>query len=89
MSIDAERQLPVQDQADTEWKFARSKLWISYFEEGGTVPPPFNVVPTPKSIYYLIRWVINRLCGKTGAMKKQYLQTIRVYMPIVLSSSFI
>ena len=24
-----------QEKADTEWKFARSKLWISYFEEGG------------------------------------------------------
>ena len=22
----------VQEKADTEWKFARSKLWISYFE---------------------------------------------------------
>ena len=25
----------IQEKADTEWKFARSKLWISYFEEGG------------------------------------------------------
>ena len=24
----------VQEKADTEWKFARSKLWISYFEAG-------------------------------------------------------
>lgn len=24
----------IQERADTEWKFARSKLWISYFEEG-------------------------------------------------------
>ncbi|CAG0905671.1 unnamed protein product, partial [Darwinula stevensoni] len=36
--------------SDTEWKFARSKLWMSYFEEGGTVPPPFNLIPTPKTI---------------------------------------
>lgn len=28
----------VQEQADTEWKFARTKLWMSYFEDGGTVP---------------------------------------------------
>ena len=27
-----------QEKADTEWKFARSKLWISYFEEGGIFP---------------------------------------------------
>ena len=25
-----------QERADVEWKFARSKLWISYFEEGAT-----------------------------------------------------
>ena len=43
------------EKADVEWKFARSKLWISYFEEGGTCPPPFNIIPTPKSMYYLIR----------------------------------
>lgn len=29
--------LHIKERADTEWKFARSKLWISYFEEGGTV----------------------------------------------------
>ena len=44
------------EKADVEWKFARSKLWISYFEEGGTCPPPFNIIPTPKSMYYLIRY---------------------------------
>jgi hypothetical protein len=26
----------------------QGKLWISYFDEGATVPPPFNMVPTPK-----------------------------------------
>lgn len=34
-----------QERADVEWKFARSRLWISYFEEGGTCPPPFNTIP--------------------------------------------
>ncbi|CAG0891972.1 unnamed protein product [Cyprideis torosa] len=65
------------DRADTEWKFARSKLWISYFEEGGTVPPPFNIIPTPKSAYYLFRWMFKFLCGKTRAAKKQHMMTIR------------
>ena len=39
--------------SDTEWKFARTKLWINHFETGTTVPPPFNIVPTPKSILRL------------------------------------
>lgn len=44
----------LQEDADVEWKFARAKLWLSYFDEGRTLPAPFNLVPTPKSFYYLI-----------------------------------
>ncbi|KAF2366307.1 Transient receptor potential channel [Trinorchestia longiramus] len=40
----------IVDHADAEWKFARTKLWMSYFEEGNTVPPPFNIIPSVKSI---------------------------------------
>ncbi|XP_035240916.1 short transient receptor potential channel 6-like isoform X3 [Anguilla anguilla] len=40
----------IQDDADVEWKFARAKLWFSYFEEGGTLPVPYNLVPSPKSL---------------------------------------
>lgn len=42
-----------QEDADVEWKFARAKLWLSYFDEGSTLPPPFNLMPTPKSFYYM------------------------------------
>lgn len=42
-----------QDDADVEWKFARAKLWFSYFEEGGTLPVPFNLIPSPKSVLSL------------------------------------
>ncbi|XP_053984630.1 transient-receptor-potential-like protein isoform X1 [Hylaeus volcanicus] len=45
----------IEERADTEWKFARTKLWMSYFEEGGTLPPPFNIFPPPK--------LLLRLCG--------------------------
>lgn len=31
-----------QERADTEWKFARTQLWMSYFEDGGTLPPRKN-----------------------------------------------
>ncbi|XP_040567143.1 transient receptor potential protein isoform X1 [Lepeophtheirus salmonis] len=40
----------IAERSDTEWKFARSRLWISYFDEGSTVPPPFNIIPTAKSM---------------------------------------
>nr|DBA32495.1 TPA: hypothetical protein GDO54_000283 [Pyxicephalus adspersus] len=43
----------IEDDADVEWKFARAKLWFSYFEEGRTLPVPFNLVPSPKSFLYI------------------------------------
>ncbi|XP_048851313.1 short transient receptor potential channel 5-like [Brienomyrus brachyistius] len=57
----------IADHADIEWKFARTKLWMSYFDEGGTLPPPFNIIPSPKSIWYLCIWLHGRLCGKGPA----------------------
>ena len=28
-----------------EWKFARTKLWLNYIDEGSTLPVPFNMIP--------------------------------------------
>uniref|UniRef100_A0A8C7ZLP7 Transient receptor potential cation channel subfamily C member 2b n=1 Tax=Oryzias sinensis TaxID=183150 RepID=A0A8C7ZLP7_9TELE len=39
----------IEDDADVEWKFARSKLYLSYFREGLTMPVPFNIIPSPKA----------------------------------------
>lgn len=50
---------PSQDHADQEWKFARSKLWMSYFDPGSTLPAPFNLIISPKAIFYFIRTVRN------------------------------
>ncbi|XP_048839417.1 short transient receptor potential channel 6-like isoform X2 [Brienomyrus brachyistius] len=47
----------IEGDADVEWKFARSKLWFSYFEEGRTLPVPFNLIPSPKSVISLFLWV--------------------------------
>lgn len=55
-----------------EWKFARAKLWLSYFDEGRTLPAPFNLVPSPKSFYYLIMRITcaYKLCkSKASAVK--------------------
>ncbi|XP_061484744.1 short transient receptor potential channel 6 isoform X2 [Rhineura floridana] len=61
----------IEDDADVEWKFARAKLWFSYFEEGRTLPVPFNLVPSPKSLLYLSlrikKWICKLLlCHKKG-----------------------
>ncbi|KAL7852834.1 hypothetical protein SRHO_G00186190 [Serrasalmus rhombeus] len=57
----------IADHADIEWKFARTKLWMSYFDEGGTLPPPFNIVPSPKSAWYLCLWLHRWLCRRGDA----------------------
>uniref|UniRef100_A0A914VMF5 Transient receptor ion channel domain-containing protein n=1 Tax=Plectus sambesii TaxID=2011161 RepID=A0A914VMF5_9BILA len=69
----------ISNQADIEWKFARSKLWIEYFDDTATLPPPFNMIPSPKSFYYAMRWLCDRYCkcsrriqqGKQRSMRLQ------------------
>ncbi|CAM4618305.1 unnamed protein product [Leuciscus chuanchicus] len=51
----------IEDDADVEWKFARSKLWLSYFDNGKTLPPPFSIVPSPKSFYLCVKRLMNLL----------------------------
>ncbi|XP_062289634.1 short transient receptor potential channel 2-like [Scomber scombrus] len=52
----------IEDDADVEWKFARSKLYLSYFREGLTMPVPFNIIPSPKAFFYIIRAICRRIC---------------------------
>ncbi|XP_028903805.1 short transient receptor potential channel 4 isoform X2 [Ornithorhynchus anatinus] len=66
----------IADHADIEWKFARTKLWMSYFEEGGTLPTPFNVIPSPKSLWYFLRWTWRHLCKKKMRRKPESFGTI-------------
>ncbi|XP_077977237.1 short transient receptor potential channel 4-like [Glandiceps talaboti] len=67
----------VVENSDTEWKFARSELWMDYFKDGATLPPPFNMVPTPHTIISSAQYVWNKTCahrfGKelTWAPRKQ------------------
>nr|XP_049697241.1 transient-receptor-potential-like protein isoform X1 [Helicoverpa armigera] len=44
----------IEEHSDVEWKFARTKLWMSYFEESATLPPPFNIFPTPKLLLKML-----------------------------------
>ncbi|XP_076618854.1 transient receptor potential [Colletes latitarsis] len=61
----------ISERADTEWKFARSHLWMSYFEDGDTVPPPFNMVPTGKTFNKILT------CGKTGRQTRSLIKKSR------------
>ncbi|KAI5099851.1 transient receptor potential cation channel, subfamily C, member 4b [Silurus meridionalis] len=66
----------IADHADIEWKFARTKLWMSYFEEGGTLPTPFNIIPSPKSAWYLIKWIRHHICKQTGSERTETFGTL-------------
>uniref|UniRef100_A0AAQ5YB24 Transient receptor ion channel domain-containing protein n=1 Tax=Amphiprion ocellaris TaxID=80972 RepID=A0AAQ5YB24_AMPOC len=61
----------IEDDADVEWKFARAKLWFSYFEHGGTLPVPFNLVPSPKSVVSLLLGVRESLWDAPSSKSKE------------------
>lgn len=69
----------IANQADEEWKFARSKLWLSYFEGGSTLPTPFSLIPSPKTFYYILRWFFRKCsyCRRTKRKQQRWL-SIRV-----------
>ena len=52
----------IQEDCDVEWKFARTKLWMNYIDDGNTLPVPFNMIPTPKSLKYVWHFA-TELCG--------------------------
>ncbi|XP_064422738.1 short transient receptor potential channel 5a [Latimeria chalumnae] len=69
----------IADHADIEWKFARTKLWMSYFDEGGTLPAPFNIIPSPKSVWYLCVWIHKRLCPHKDLEKEQKHENLKTF----------
>ncbi|PVD35107.1 hypothetical protein C0Q70_06388 [Pomacea canaliculata] len=40
----------IAEDSDVEWKFARSLLYMEYIAEGGTLPPPLNIIGAPKAV---------------------------------------
>ncbi|VDL77072.1 unnamed protein product [Nippostrongylus brasiliensis] len=68
----------ISNQADVEWKFARSKLFIEYFDDTATLPPPFNIVPSPKSFYYGLKWICDKFCGCSKAIQAGKQRSMRI-----------
>ncbi|XP_070534325.1 short transient receptor potential channel 4-like [Ptychodera flava] len=65
----------VSEHADVEWKFSRSELWMDYFKHGTTLAPPFNLIPTPKSLVRLAQYLINNLCCRTCDKKVNWVKS--------------
>lgn len=70
----------INDHADLEWKFHRTKLWMAHFDEGSSLSPPFNIIITPKALYYFLFSTVNTirwLLGKYTYTKSRNRATIR------------
>uniref|UniRef100_A0A663EK95 Transient receptor potential cation channel subfamily C member 6 n=1 Tax=Aquila chrysaetos chrysaetos TaxID=223781 RepID=A0A663EK95_AQUCH len=72
----------IEDDADVEWKFARAKLWFSYFEEGRTLPVPFNLVPSPKSLLYLLLRIKKCISKPFLCQKKSFQEDAEMNKPV-------
>ncbi|XP_005798650.1 short transient receptor potential channel 1 [Xiphophorus maculatus] len=63
----------IANHEDKEWKFARAKLWLSYFDDKCTLPPPLNILTSPKTVCYLVTSLRKWICSHTtkGKVKRQ------------------
>ncbi|KAK2565951.1 Short transient receptor potential channel 5 [Acropora cervicornis] len=52
----------VADDADIQWKFSRTRMWMQYLDEGSVMPPPFNLIPPPRVVMNLCRRLCLRGC---------------------------
>jgi transient-receptor-potential calcium channel protein len=59
----------IQNSEHVEWKFARAQLYMDYIQEGSTLPPPINIVPSPKSFIKLFSPLTN--CLRKYIFKKK------------------
>nr|XP_002730569.1 PREDICTED: short transient receptor potential channel 7-like [Saccoglossus kowalevskii] len=62
----------IENDEDVVWKFARAKLWISFFGRGSTLPIPLNTIPSPKSIYYAFCYCTKFLCKQKEEKEFQH-----------------
>ncbi|KDR22808.1 Transient-receptor-potential-like protein, partial [Zootermopsis nevadensis] len=71
----------IDEHSDTEWKFARTRLWMSYFEESATLPPPFNIFPTPKLLFKMFgirkKDKLRRMSSKEKERDSRYTAVMR------------
>ncbi|XP_046553043.1 short transient receptor potential channel 7-like [Haliotis rubra] len=54
----------IQSEADTEWKFARSKLYMEHIKSDCVLAIPFNLIPSPKTLLHLGRRIRDCLIPK-------------------------
>ncbi|XP_077863421.1 short transient receptor potential channel 5-like [Saccoglossus kowalevskii] len=60
----------IEEDADIQWKYSRSRLWMSFYEENSTLPPPFSLFPTLHCVKTMFA-PGSKLCGGRERKKKK------------------
>ncbi|XP_071965534.1 short transient receptor potential channel 4-like [Antedon mediterranea] len=55
----------IEEDADIEWKYARSRLWLEYFDDNITIPPPFNLLPRPGPCFRRLKCILGFPCSES------------------------
>ena len=79
--------------ADTEWKFARTKLYMEYINENNfKLPVPFNLIPTQdgvKSIFKAILQKFQKSNDNTNNNGETKFQNLEIKKPEVVSKNYL
>ena len=43
-------------------------MWVEFFDDVATLPAPFNIIPTPKTISRIFSLLIEKICGKSWSI---------------------
>lgn len=54
----------IMEDADQEWKFSRSRLWLDYINEGNFVPVPFNIAYYSLYLFFIPNYIFRVCCKK-------------------------
>ncbi|KAH9384027.1 hypothetical protein HPB48_026010 [Haemaphysalis longicornis] len=59
---------------------------MGYFDEGSTLPPPFNIIISPKSVWYFLRGLLRLcrfLCKSAFAARPRFQHSAAVKVPLL------
>ncbi|XP_077863895.1 short transient receptor potential channel 4-like [Saccoglossus kowalevskii] len=66
----------IDEDADMQWKYSRSQLWITYFGDENTIHAPFNIIPTSSTLMKFIRR-FSRKMNKDFEAKKAMMLSVK------------
>ena len=67
-----------KENSDREWKFARSSIWMHYFERKSFLPNPLNVLPCVQDLLDIGHWCVVKIKNDHDQRAK-FSTNVRVY----------